>query len=144
MSKKLLIAMICLAGLFAGPVMAEQFEVHMLNKGVKGGMVFEPDLIRAKPGDTVKFVPVDKGHNVEDIKGMLPEGVESFKSKINHEYVLSVKKEGIYGVKCSPHYGLGMVAVIAVGKPVNAEAAKAVKQHGKAKQRFDEIFATLN
>ena len=46
----------------------------MLNKGEKGSMVFVPDLIAAAPGDTIRFVPTDKGHNMETIKGMLPEG----------------------------------------------------------------------
>ncbi len=144
MNKTFLIAMITVIGLSANLAVAEQFEVQMLNKGAKGGMVFEPDFIKAAPGDTVKFISVDKGHNVEAIKGMLPDGVEIFKSKLSKDYVLTVTQEGVYGIKCTPHYGLGMVAMIAVGKPVNADAAKAVKQHGKAKQRFDEIFSALD
>ena len=43
---------------------------------------------------------------------------------------------GIYGVKCAPHYGMGMVAMIVVGTPANEEQAKAVPQTGKAKQVF--------
>lgn len=124
-----------------GTAHAEEFEVKMLNKGEKGGMVFEPDLVLAVPGDTVRFLPTDKGHNAESINGMLPEGVEPFKSKINEEFVLTVDKDGLYGVKCTPHYGLGMVALIAVGEPENTEATMAVKQRGKAKQRFEAIFA---
>ncbi len=119
---------------------AEEFEVKMLNKGDKGTMVFEPDLIVAQPGDTVKFVPTDKGHNVESVEGMLPDGVEAFKSGVNDEYVLTVAEQGAYGVKCTPHYGLGMVALIVAGEPVNLDAAIEVKQKGKAKKRFAEIF----
>ena len=52
-------------------------------------------------------------------------------------------KEGIYGVKCTPHYGMGMVALIVVGKPVNLEQAKAVKQTGKAKKVFEGLFAEV-
>ena len=37
-------------------------------------MVFEPAFVKIAPGDTVKFVSTDKGHNAEIIKGMLPEG----------------------------------------------------------------------
>ena len=44
----------------------------MLNKGAEGAMVFEPALVKVAPGDTVKFVATDKGHNAETIKGMLP------------------------------------------------------------------------
>lgn len=128
------------AVVFAGAANAAEIEVKMLNKGEKGAMVFEPDFIRAAPGDTVKFIPVDKGHNVEAVDGMLPDGVEVFKGKINEEVVVTVDKEGVYGVKCTPHYGMGMVAVIAVGEPVNLEAAKAVKAPGKAKKTFAALF----
>ena len=120
---------------------AAEIEVKMLNKGEKGAMVFEPDLIRAAPGDTIKFVPTDKGHNAESIKGMLPEGVESFKSKMNQEFVLTIEKDGVYGVKCPPHYGMGMVALIVAGEAANLEEARAAKQSGKAKKAFEDLFA---
>jgi pseudoazurin len=119
---------------------AAEHEVKMLNKGAKGAMVFEPDLIQAAPGDTIKFVPSDKSHNVEAVKGMLPEGVGAFKSKMNEEYVLTVDKDGVYGVKCAPHYGMGMVALIVAGKPGNLAEAKAAKQTGKAKKVFEELL----
>lgn len=127
----------------AGAAQAAEIEVLMLNKGEKGSMVYEPDLIIAAPGDTIRFVPTDKGHNVETIKGMLPEGVEAFKSKFNEEYTLTVTAEGIYGIKCTPHYGMGMVALIRVGEGTNVEEAKAVKQTGKAKAVFDELFGQV-
>ena len=120
---------------------AAEIEVKMLNKGEKGAMVFEPDLIRAAPGDTIKFVPTDKGHNAESIKGMLPEGVEAFKSKMNEEFVLTVEKDGVYGVKCAPHYGMGMVALIVAGEPGNVDEAKTAKHPGKAKKVFEELLA---
>jgi pseudoazurin len=112
----------------------------MLNKGEKGMMVFQPDFVKAAPGDTIHFVPVDKGHNAETIKGMVPEGAEPFKGKISQELTVTLDKEGVYGVKCMPHYGMGMVALIEVGNPVNLDEAKAVKQTGKAKQAFAELF----
>lgn len=125
---------------FAGGAAAEEHVVQMLNKGDKGAMVFQPDFIKAAPGDTIKFVPTDKSHNAETIKGMIPEGAESFKSKMNEEFSVTLDKEGVYGVKCAPHYGMGMVAMIVVGQPVNADEAKAVKQTGKAKAVFADLF----
>ena len=125
---------------FAGGAAAEEHVVEMLNKGEKGVMVFQPNLVHAAPGDTVKFVPTDKSHNVETIKGMIPEGAESFKSKMNEEFTVTFDKDGVYGVKCTPHYGMGMVGLIVVGQPVNADEAKAVKQTGKAKATFAELF----
>jgi pseudoazurin len=124
----------------AGEAQTAEIEILMLNKGAKGAMVFEPDLIVAAPGDKIRFVPTHKGHNVETIKGMLPDGAEPFKSKFNEEFTVTVTTEGVYGVKCTPHYAMGMVALIRVGEPANADEAKAVKQTGKAKAVFAELF----
>lgn len=128
------------AVIFTGAAGAAEFEVKMLNKGAKGAMVFEPDLIVAAPGDTIRFVPTDKGHNVETIKGMFPDGAEAFKSKYNEEFSVTLDKEGVYGVKCAPHYAMGMVALIRVGEAVNFDQASAVKQSGKAKAVFQDLF----
>lgn len=125
---------------FAGTASAADIEIKMLNKGEKGMMVFEPDFVRAAPGDTIHFVPVDKGHNAETIKGMIPEGAQPFKSQFSKELTVTLDKEGVYGVKCMPHYAMGMVALIEVGEPVNLKEAKAVRQGGKAKAVFDELF----
>lgn len=140
-----IITALAIATAIAAPASAgaAEFEVLMLNKGAKGAMVFEPDFIAAAPGDTIRFVPADKGHNVETIKGMLPDGATPIKSKFNEEVTVTFDKEGIYGLKCTPHYAMGMVALVTVGTPSNLEAAKAVKQSGKAKKVFDELFAAL-
>ncbi|PZO74738.1 MAG: pseudoazurin [Mesorhizobium amorphae] len=128
----------------SSPTLATEIEVKMLNSGAKGAMVFEPDFVEAKPGDVIHFVPTDKGHNVESIKGMLPDGVEPFKSGFNKEFRLTVEKPGLYGVKCTPHYGMGMVALIEVGSASNKEAAAAVKHPGKAKTVFEDLLRLAN
>jgi pseudoazurin len=74
---------------------------------------------------------------------MLPEGAEAFKSKFNETFEVTLAEEGVYGVKCTPHYAMGMVALIEVGEPVNVEDAKAVKQTGKAKTVFAELFGQV-
>ena len=141
---KITLAFLAIGLAMTGPALAAEHEIRMLNKGVKGAMVFEPDFIKAAPGDTVKFVAVDKGHNAEGVKGMLPENAIPFKGKINEEIVVTLALEGVYGVKCAPHYGMGMVALIQVGAPVNLDAAKAVKHTGKAKKVLDELFEELD
>jgi len=95
--------------------MAETFEVKMLNRGEKGPMVFEPDFLEIAPGDRVRFVPTHKSHNAATIDGMVPEGAEGFKSRINDEFETAFDRPGFYGIKCSPHYGMGMVMLIKVG-----------------------------
>jgi pseudoazurin len=127
--------------LTAGIAAAAEVEVKMLNKGEKGTFVFEPDFVKIAPGDTVTFVSIDKGHNAETIKAMFPEGAQGFKSELGKNFSVTLTQNGVYGIRCTPHYGMGMVALIAVGNPVNEAEAKAVKQTGKAKQRFEEIFA---
>jgi pseudoazurin len=138
-------AMLALAATvaFTGAASAAEHEVTMLNKGTKGAMVFEPDFIRAEPGDTIRFVATHKSHNAETIKGMLPAGVAEFKGKINEEIVYEVTAEGVYGIKCTPHYGMGMVMLISVGASTNIEEAKTVKHPGKAKAHFEELLAAV-
>lgn len=135
-----LIAAGALAFVFATSASAETYEIKMLNKGEEGSMVYEPAFVLAAPGDTINFVSVDKGHNAETIKGMIPEGAETFKSKMSSDFSVTLDTEGVYGIKCTPHFGLGMIALIQVGAPVNLEDAAAVKQRGKAKKRFEPLF----
>src|SRR5690606_16385179 len=117
--------------------------VKMLNKGAEGVMVFEPSFVKASPGDTIKFVPTDKGHNVESVAAMLPEGAKPFSGKVNEQVTVQVEKPGVYGFICRPHYGMGMVGLIVVGDPVNEEQAKAATHPGRAKQNFANLFAKL-
>ena len=119
----------------AGGATAAEIEVKMLNRGAEGVMVFEPALIKVAPGDTVKFVSTDKGHNAESIKGMLPDGGATFIGKMGEDVAIKFDQAGIYGVKCAPHYGMGMVAMVVVGTPANEEQAKAVPQVGRASCR---------
>ena len=128
----------------AGIASAADVEIQMLNKGDNGVMVFQPDFVQVQPGDTVHFIAVDKGHDVENVKGMLPDGVEPFKGKMNENFDLTVTAEGVYGIKCTPHYPMGMVALVVVGDPAsNLDAAKAAKNPKKAQERFDAAFAQI-
>ncbi len=68
-------------------------------------MVFEPAFVKITPGDTIKFIPTDKGHNVESIQTMLPAGAASFGTKNNEELIVTFDVPGVYGVKCTLHYG---------------------------------------
>jgi len=87
-----------------------------------------------------EFVATDKGHHAESIKGMLPEGAAAFVGKNGEDVAIKFDQAGNYGVKCTPHYGMGMVAMVVVGTPANEEQARAVPQTGKAKQAFAVLF----
>ena len=121
----------------ASPASAADHVVKMLNKGKAGMMVYEPALLKVAAGDTVTFVPTDKTHNAESIAGMIPVGAAPFKGKINQLLKVTFTKAGVYGYKCLPHYALGMVGVVVVGKGgTNLAAAQKVSHPGKAKPVF--------
>jgi pseudoazurin len=128
---------------------ATSHEVQMLNKHPDNSrmrMVFYPHLIVVEPGDEVKFIATDKGHNSQSTDDMLPEGAAEWKGKINEEVDVTFEKPGFYGYQCLPHYALGMVGLVVVkgdGMMDNLEAAKAVTHRGKAKAVWDDIWAEL-
>jgi pseudoazurin len=124
--------------------MAANFEVHMLNKGEVGAMVFEPALTKIAVGDTVTFIPTDKGHDAQTIPDLLPEGAEMFKGKMGQEIVVTFTVPGAYAIKCTPHFAMGMVALVVVGDaPTNLDAVKAAKLPKKARERIDAAILTL-
>lgn len=139
-----MLAAALIAGTMTAPALAANYDVKMLNKGEAGTMVFEPAFLKLEPGDTVTFLPTDKGHNAESIKDMTPEGAELFKSGMNKEVTITFDVPGVYGIKCTPHLAMGMVILLQVGDDTsNLEAAKAAKVPGKAKERFAPLFAEL-
>lgn len=128
----------------AVPAAAADFEVHMMNKGPDGVMVFEPVLTKVQPGDTITFVPTDKGHNAETMKGLIPEGAEDFKSKVNDTLKQTFTAPGAYVIKCTPHFSMGMVAVVVVGdSPANLDSVKSAKLPKKARERVDKALSQL-
>ena len=133
-----------LFALSANLLSAAEIEVKMLNKDADGNkMVFEPMLIKANKGDTVTFVPTEKGHMAASMKGMLPKGIKKFKGKINKAVSIVVSEDGLYGIKCTPHFANGMVAIIAVGD-VNVEGfLDGKKIPKKSKVRMEEMLAEL-
>ena len=76
----------------------------MLNKGPDNQMMtFDPPFLKVQTGDTVKFVPTDKGHDAETIPGMLPDGATPFKGKLSQEVSVTFDKPGTYHYFCSIH-----------------------------------------
>jgi pseudoazurin len=125
---------------------AAEYEVKMLNKGADGQMmVFEPAFLQIAPGDVVNFVPTQPSHNAESILTMLPEGAQAFRGGMNQTVSVTFTKEGVYGVKCLPHYGLGMVALIRVGSGValNAEPAASMKHPPMAQKRMQLLLQRI-
>ncbi|MBI1219989.1 MAG: pseudoazurin [Rhodobacteraceae bacterium] len=99
--------------------------------------------VKANVGDTIKFVAVDAGHNAETIPGFLPDGATPITGKAGETIEMPITQEGLYGIQCHPHYGLGMVALIEAGKLVNIGAVKALHIPKKAADKFDTWFDQL-
>ena len=134
-------AALAAALLMSGAAWAETVEVQMLNKGEAGVMVFEPGFVKIAPGDTVKFIAADKSHNAESIKERIPEGAETFKGKINEEIEVTLDVPGYYGVKCTPHFAMGMVMTIAVGDAEQPADFLEGRLPKNAKKRFEAQLA---
>lgn len=102
--------------------LAAEHEVKMLNQGPQGTMSFDPAYLKVAPGDTVKFVPTDQGHNSHSV--LVPKGATTWQGQISKPVTVTLNKQGVYIYQCDPHHTLGMVGVIQVGKAGNLKAAK--------------------
>ncbi len=129
----------------SAPALADQ-SVDMLNKhpDSKERNVFYPPIVKIQPGEMVTWVAKNKGHNVEFVKGAVPDGVPAFRSKLSKDASFTFETPGVYVYKCTPHYGLGMVGIVVVGDDMSGlEAATAKKYPGKAGKRLKAMLAEL-
>jgi pseudoazurin len=134
---------ICLSMLFSSPVIASDVTVEMLNKDANGNrMVYSQEILEIAAGSTVKWVPTDKGHNVEIIAS--PNDMK-FKSKNGKEASVTFETPGVYYYWCTPHKGMGMIGLVVVGGDTSnkAQISKA-KAIGKSKKKLKALLAQLN
>ena len=140
--KKIILAVIIL--LYPIVSHAADITVEMLNKRADGQiMVYSQDISRIDVGDTITWVPTTKGHNVEFLAG--PDGWETPKrSKMNKEYSYKFEIPGIYFYQCTPHKGMGMIALVVVGGDTsNKDAIAKVKVVAKAKKKLQQLIEEL-
>ena len=104
---------------------AAEHIVEMKNMGADGSMVFEPAVVRAEIGDTVRFVATDMAHNSVSADGLIPAGANTWQGDMNEEVVVTLGEEGVYVYQCAPHLALGKVGVIVAGEPTNLEQIRA-------------------
>jgi len=87
-----------------------------------GGLVFVPDEVTIKAGESVKFVNnAGFPHNIIFDEDSVPEGVaadslsrEDYLNAPGEEYKVKFDKAGTYGYYCQPHQGAGMKGTIIV------------------------------
>ena len=118
--------------------------VEMLNKKGNESMVFSQKIVKINVGEKVFWKATHKGHNVEFIKGGVPEGVAKFKSKFNKDVEFKFDVPGIYAYWCTPHKSMGMIGFVVVGDDKsNLEAIKAIRFTGKSKKLAPDLINSL-
>ena len=140
--KKIILAIIIL--LYPIVSYSADITVEMLNKRADGQiMVYSEDISRIDVGDSITWVPTTKGHNVEFLAG--PDGWEIPKrSNMNKEYSYKFEIPGIYFYQCTPHKGMGMIALVVVGgNTSNKDSIAKVKVFAKAKKKLPKLLGEL-
>ncbi len=124
--------------------MAANETIEMLNKQGNESMVFSKKIVRVNVGDTVFWKATDPGHNVEFIKGGVPEGVGKFKTKFNKDAEYTFEVPGIYAYWCTPHKSMGMIGFVVVGEDKsNLDAIKKIKFYSKSKKLAPDLINSL-
>tara|TARA_B100001778_G_scaffold301455_1_gene277469 strand:- start:673 stop:1098 length:426 start_codon:yes stop_codon:yes gene_type:complete len=140
----MMIKLITIIMMFATSSYAADITVDMLNKRDDGAkMAYSEDISRIDVGDTITWVSASKGHNVEFIAG--PEGATlPKKSKLNKDVSVTFDTPGVYLYQCTPHKGLGMIALVVVGGDTsNKDDIANAKTFGKSKKILPNLINQL-
>ena len=125
-------------------VFAEDVVIEMLNKLGKESMVYSKKIVRVDIGQKVVWKATTKGHNVEFIKGGVPEGVDKFKSKFNKDAEYTFSIPGIYAYWCTPHKNMGMIGFVVVGgDKSNLENIKKIRFSARSKKIAPDLINSL-
>ena len=65
-------------------------------------------------GDTIEWLPKNKGHNVEFLAGPDMNALPP-KSKLNSLHSVIFELPGVYLYQCTPHGNMGMLGLVVVG-----------------------------
>ena len=129
---------------FASNSIAADETIEMLNKSGSEIMVYSKKVVRVDVGDTVFWKATDKGHNVEFIKGGVPDGVDKFRSKYNVDTEYKFTIPGIYAYWCTPHKNMGMIGFVVVGDDKsNLENIKKIRFSAKSKKIAPDLINSL-
>lgn len=107
-------------------------------------MMFSPRILRMAKGDTVTFKSSKPTHSCISTPGMIPEGAQGWRGQIGKPVSVKFAKPGYYSYHCLPHRSLGIVGLVIVegeGRDANLDAAKSLRQIGKAKEAWQETWS---
>ncbi|WP_367066738.1 pseudoazurin [Oryzisolibacter sp. LB2S] len=134
-----LMALLLGAALGVSSVQAETIEIKMRNRGEGGAMVYEPDFVRLAPGDRLKFLATNRTHNAASMPEILPPAAKPFMGRIDEEIEVTFDEPGLYGIKCLPHYAMGMVMLVQVGDAPLSALQLPDSVPAKARERLQDI-----
>jgi len=123
---------------------AKEYQVKLLNVNANGQtMIMEPEFLNISLGDSIRFIPADVSHNAQSV--VVPKGASAFNTPMGQPTVVKFNKEGAFLYKCTPHFALGMIGIIQVGKAINK--ADITKQWNTIKSGVvvnqERVIATL-
>ena len=109
---------LALATMLGATVMANQAIAEVLQIEFTQFDTFSVEVANIGVGDTVEWLPKNKGHNVEFLAG--PDMADlPPKSNMNEFHSVRFEKQGVYLYGCSPHLNMGMLGLIVVGNDLH-------------------------
>ena len=118
------------------------YQVTMNSKDSLGNrLVFDKEIISISSGDSVTWIPVDKGHNIEMVSS--PNNLK-FRSSPGKEVTITFEVPGIYYYRCTPHKSAGMIGLIIVDNDYsNIEQIKTSNAPGRSKIKLNSLLKSL-
>ena len=107
------IPLVLAAMLMAKQAMAEVIQIEFTQFDT-----FSIEVANIGVGDTVEWLPKNKGHNVEFLAG--PDMADlPPKSNMNEFHSVRFDKQGVYLYGCTPHLNMGMLGLVLVGNDLH-------------------------
>ena len=107
-----------LAAMLMAAVMAKQAMAEIIQIEFTQFDTFSIEVANIGVGDTVEWLPKNKGHNVEFLAG--PDMADlPPKSNMNEFHSVRFEKQGVYLYGCTPHLNMGMLGLIVVGNDLH-------------------------
>ena len=133
-----ILAVVLLIGL-ASEAWAEDLFIDMTTDDA-----FSVNVAHIEVGQTITWLPIAKGHNVEFVRG--PAGVNlPLKSELSKEVSVKFIETGVYLYWCKPHKDTGMLGLIVVGNDLsNLSEIAAVKISRQSDSVLQALVASLD
>ena len=109
---------LALATMLGATVMAKQAIAEVIQIEFTQFDTFSIEVANIGVGDTVEWLPKNKGHNVEFLAG--PDMADlPPKSNMNEFHSVLFERPGVYLYGCTPHLNMGMLGLIVVGNDLH-------------------------